>query len=268
MSTEKDIIQIKDISKYFELPAGARNLVLENINLSLERNSEYGKVLSILAPFGAGKSTLLKIIAGLEKPSGGEVLYNNENYKLSLRKIIYIPEKPSSFPWFNVKHNLTFVAETGSNNNIEKDIDNIISLVGLTGYENHFPDDSSKGFRFRISLARALVVNPSFILIDDSIKSLNTETKKEIYDMIGIIADTLKITFVLATTNILEAINLSDSIFLMKKNPGLIFHELKLNKVHGKRLNISGERDIASVKKEIEFLLKSKDLAEEISFIV
>lgn len=268
MNTETDILQIKNISKYFELPAGARNLVLENLNLSIEHNSESGHIFSILAPFGAGKSTLLRIIAGLEKPSGGEVLYNYEEYKLSFRKIIYIPEKPSSFPWLNVKHNLAFAAENGLNNNIEKNINNIISLVGLTGYENHFPDDSSRGFRFRISLARALVVNPAFILIDDSIRNLDAETKREIYDIINIVANTLKITFVLATTNISEAIILSDSIFLMKKNPGLIFHELKLNKEPGKRLNIRKENGFSSIKEEIELLLKSKDLAGEISFII
>jgi len=268
LSTEIDILQVKNVSKYFEMPAGAKNHVLENINLSVEHNSQYGQVISILAPFGAGKSTLLRIIAGLENPSAGEVLFNNVNYKLSMQKIVYLPEKPSSFPWLSVKHNLIFAVETGLNNNIEKNIDNIISLLGLTGYENHFPNDASKGFRFRISLARALVVNPKFILIDDSIRNLDTETKKEIYDIINLVANTLKITFVLGTTNISEAIKLSDSIFLMKKNPGLIFHELKLNKEPGKNLKVRGKEDFSSIKDEIESLLKSKDLAEEISFII
>ena len=110
--------------------------------------------------------------------------------------------------------------------------------------------------------------NPKFILIDDSIKNLDTETKKEIYNLINLIADNLKITFILATTNISEAITLSDSIFLMKKNPGLIFHELKLNKEPGNRLKITTGNDFSSIKDEIESLLKSKDIAEEISFTV
>lgn len=268
MSSEKNILQVKNISKYFGMPAGAQNHVLEDINLHAENDSEHGQVISILAPFGAGKSTLLRIIAGLEKPSSGNVLLNDINYKPSLQKIIYIPERPSSFPWLNVKLNLIFALETGSNNNVEKDIDNIISLSGLNGYENHFPNDSSIGFRFRISLARALVINPKFILIDDSIKNLDTETKKEIYNIINLIADNLKITFILATTNISEAITLSDSIFLMKKNPGLIFHELQLNKEPGNRLKITTGNDFSSIKDEIESLLKSKDIAEEISFTV
>ena len=268
MSTETDILLVKNVSKYFEMPAGARNHVLENIDFSVTQNSQAGQIISILAPYGSGKSTLLRIIGGIEKPSAGEVLLNNVNYKTSLQKIIYIPEEPSSFPWLNVKHNLMFASEINSNNGIEKNINNIISLVGLNGYENHFPDNKSIGFRFRISLARALIINPKFISIDDSLKKLDYETKEELYDVINLVANTLKITFILATTNISSAIKLSDSIFLMKKNPGSIFHELKLNKVEGKRLQIAGEKKFTAIKDEIESLFKSKNLIDEISFTI
>ena len=152
------------------MPAGARKHVLENIDFSIIQNPEAGQIISILAPYGSGKSTLLRIIGGIENPSAGEVLLNNVNYKTSAQKIIYLSEEPSSFPWLNVRHNLMFASEINSNNGIEKNINNIISLVGLNGYENHFPDNASIGFRFRISLARALIINPKFILIDDSLK--------------------------------------------------------------------------------------------------
>jgi ABC-type nitrate/sulfonate/bicarbonate transport system ATPase subunit len=268
LNTDTNILQAKNVTKYFEMPAGAKTHVLENISFSINSNHKDGQIVSILAPFGSGKSTLLKIIGGLEKPSSGEVLFNNINYKTSLQKIIYLPEKPSSFPWLNVKHNLTFAAEINSNNGIEKDINNIISLVGLNGYENHFPNNESIGFRFRISLARALIINPEFILIDDSLKNLDIETKEELYDVINLAANTLKITFIFATTNISSAIKLSDSIFLMKKNPGTIFHELKLNKEPGKRLQTIEGQNFSAIKDEIESLFKSKNLIDEISFSI
>ena len=268
MNIETDILQLKNISKYFEMPAGAKKHVLEDINLSIKNDKENGKIISILAPFGSGKTTLLRIIAGLEKPSSGEVLLNNISYKPSLQEIIFLPKKPSSFPWLNVKHNLDFISEVKSNKNIEENISDILSLTGLTGYENHFPDNDSIGFRFRISLARALVINPVFILIDDSLKSLDSETKEEIYDIINIAANTLKITFIFATTSISSAVMLSDTIFLMRKNPGSIFQELMLNKEPGKHLNKIDKKSFSAIKGEIESLFKSKNLISEISFSI
>ncbi len=267
METEKNILHVKNISKYFEMPAGAKNHLLEDINLSIEKNSETGQIISILAPFASGKSTLLRIIAGLEKPTSGEILLNNKNYTLSQKKVVYLPEKPSSFPWLNVKQNLTFASEFNLKND-DKDINDIISLVGLTGYENHLPDDESIGFRFRISLGRALVINPDFILVDDSLKGLDLETKEEIYNLIDIVTNTQKINFIFATANISSAINLSDSIYLMKKNPGSIFHEIKLEKRSNNRLKITGEKHFSELKDEIESLFKSKNIMEEVSFTI
>lgn len=267
METEKYLLQIKNISKYFEMPAGAKNHVLEDINLSIKYSREKGQIISILAPFGSGKTTLLKIIAGLEKSTTGEIIYNGENYNSSIQKIIYIPEKPSSFPWLNVKQNLIFASSLNTRNNIENNFSEIISLVGLTGYENHIPHSDSIGFRFRISLARALIVKPDFILIDDSLKKLEFETKEEIYHLINIAANKRNINFIIATTNISSAIKLSDTIFLMKKNPGKIFYELKLGKEPGERLNLTS-KDFSAAKDELETFFKTENLMDEISFTV
>jgi ABC-type nitrate/sulfonate/bicarbonate transport system ATPase subunit len=267
LETDKYLLQVKNVSKYFEMPAGAKKHVLENINMSVKYSGENGQIISILAPFGSGKTTLLRIIAGLAKPSSGEIRYNEKIYNNSIQKIIYISEKSSSFPWFNVKQNLSFASEINKKNNVEKNIGETISLVGLTGYENHFPHNDSIGFRFRISLARALVVKPELILIDDSIKKLDIETKEEIYRLINNVAVKLNINFIIATTNISSAIKLSDSIFMMKKEPGFIFNELKLRKEPGKRLELTSN-EFSVVKKEIEALFKSKNLVDEISFTV
>ncbi|MEJ2615322.1 MAG: ATP-binding cassette domain-containing protein [Ignavibacteriaceae bacterium] len=267
METEQYLLQVKNISKYFGMPAGAKNHVLGDINFSIKYSEEKGQVISILAPFGSGKTTLLRIIAGLEKPSSGEIIFIEKSYSPSLQKIIYIPEKPSSFPWFNVKQNIIFASEIIGKNKVEENINDIIALVGLTGYENHFPHNDSLGFRFRISLARALVVKPDLILIDDSIKKLDFETKEEIYHLINNVAEKLNINFIIATTNISSAIKLSDLIFMMKKDPGFIFHKLKLKKEPGKRLKLTAD-EFSVIKKEIEALFKSKNLGDEISFTV
>ncbi|MGB8320612.1 MAG: hypothetical protein WCE54_20945, partial [Ignavibacteriaceae bacterium] len=174
---------------------------------------------------------------------------------------------PSSFPWLNVKQNLAFVSEINEKNDVEKNTGEIISLVGLNGYENHFPHNDSIGFRFRISLARALVVKPDVILIDDSLKKLDFETKEEIYHIINSAAVKLNTSFIYATTSISSAVKLSDSIFIMEKDPGFIFHELKIKKDYGKRLELTAG-NFSAVKNEIEALFKSKNLVDEISFTI
>ena len=111
------------------------------------------------------------------------------------------------------------------------------------------------------------MVKPDIILIDDSIKKLDFETKEEIYNLINNLGVKLKSNFIFATANISSAIKLSDSIFIMKKEPGFIFHELKLKKEPGRRLELSAD-NFSDSKLEIEALFKSKNLVDEISFTV
>jgi ABC-type nitrate/sulfonate/bicarbonate transport system ATPase subunit len=264
LSNEQNILQIKNVYKYYELYAGAKKHVLDDINFTIKEDSQNGQIISILAPFGSGKSTLLRILSGLEKPSAGEVLYNGNKYRTELQKIVFIPELPSSFPWLNVKNNITFTEYTGRKKYIEKDIAKIISLVGLSGYESHFPDEGSLGFRFRISLARALMINPKFILIDDPFKNLDSETRTEIYSVVNLVCRKFKIVFILTTTNISEALKLSSSIFLMKKDPGTIFHRIELDRNKFE----TAESEIKSKREEIESIYKTKNLNINVSFSV
>ena len=228
MNRQITLLQIKDVSKSFEGSAGLRTNILEEINFSVDASDSgsQGSIISILAPFGSGKSTLLKIISGIENPSDGEVLLNGKNIHHSGMKIPYLPEKPSSFPWLNVKQNLEFGMKVNKNSTKEIDIQNLIDLVGLKGYESHFPNNRSLGFRFRIELARALTQNPALILIDDSFKAMDSETREEVYNLLVNVSIELKKVFVISTTNVVEAIRLSDRILLMSSKPGKIIKEI------------------------------------------
>jgi ABC-type nitrate/sulfonate/bicarbonate transport system ATPase subunit len=242
---EPCILELKNVSKFFSGHSGFKLHVLDNINLKIE-SSSYGAMFSVLAPFGAGKTSLLKIIAGIEKSSGGIVKLNNLELDHPSGKIVFIPEKPSSFPWLNVKQNIEFVSTFRK---YKLNVDHLINLVGLTGYENHFPNERSLGFRFRISLARALAVEPKFILLDDPFKNFLKETKREIIDLIEEVKNSSSTCFILTTTNISDAINLSNEIFLMKNHPGQIFHSIKVERDKIKALD---KNYFASIKNQIE----------------
>lgn len=250
-------LKLENISKFYPKPAGAKLHVLEDITLSIETSEKDGSLVSILASFESGKTTLLKIISAIEKPDNGKVLLQNDVYDKSAGKIVFIPEKPSSFPWLNVEQNISFTTDISANK-----LKELIEAVGLTGYENHHPNNESLGFRFRISLGRALAVNPVFILLDDPFRRMDSETKDEIYELLRTVRVKFNVNIILATTNISEAIYLSDKIYLMKKNPGKIIEEIKLGAETLKIKGLNRQERFISLRNDIE---KSFLAAGEIS---
>ncbi|NWG27802.1 MAG: ABC transporter ATP-binding protein [Ignavibacteriaceae bacterium] len=259
------MLKLDNLSKSIEVTGAYEIKLLEAINLKFDLTDSSKMFYSVLAPFGGGKTTLLKIIAGIEKPSTGSVQLDGNPYKPELVKIIYIPEQPSSFPWLNVIDNIK--AGSSKQKFDDKKIQQIIDLIGLTGYENHFPNNKSLGFRFRVSLGRALVNNPSIILLDDCFKSMNGDTQNEIYELIEKLRE-YDCRFILTTTNLIEAIRLSDQIILMKKNPGKIFGEveIKFSNIEN-RLNHKSE-EFLSLKKLIEDKLSSEQVIRTVHLSV
>ena len=252
----ENFLEIKDVSKFFHGSAGAKYPVLEKINITLEKPTSGGFLASIVSPFDSGKTTLMKILSAIEKPSAGEVLIEGKIYNNPDGTVVYIPEKPSSFPWMNVKQNIEFAIEVSKNSNKNNNkLDEIISAVGLAGYEDHFPHDKSTGFRLRISLARALAAGAKIILLDDPFKNIHGETKSEIIHLIKNLKQNYNQAILLSTSNINEAVSISDKIFLLSRLPGRIIKELDIDCSKRDKL----PEYIPSVKIEIEKLFQNHD---------
>jgi len=261
LNGNNSILKLDSIGKYYLAEAGLKINVLEDISFEIPVSNE-GTITSILAPFGSGKSTLLKIISGVIEKDGGQIFYGDSQNK----NVPLIPEKPSSFPWMSAKQNIEFGLSLSKKKKYS--VDDLISLTGLSGYSDHHPNNKSYGFRFRISLARAMALNPSFILIDDSFKQMNNETKEEIHQLISDLSFSEKINFIIATTNLVEAIQLSDVIFLMSAKPGKIVHRIETGKKHSPELkNIKSEK-FATLKSKIEELFHSVYSIKTINYSV
>lgn len=244
------LLEVNNISKSFHGLAGAKQLILEEINFKIKSISKDGNIISILSPTNSSKTELFKIISAIEKPSGGEIILLGKKFEKPIGEIVLIPEKPSSFPWMNVKQNIEFALGLHNKDRIKQEkINEIISLVGLTGYEDHFPNDKSLGFRFRISFARALAVNPKIILMDEPLKNLHGETKKEIITLICSLTKQLNLTILISTANVNEAISISNKIILMNSHPGKTIGEFEIDKTQ----NLQEHTDyFISVKHSIE----------------
>jgi NitT/TauT family transport system ATP-binding protein len=265
LSRENPLLKLEEIDKFYVSEGGVKVKVLNDINLEI-KSSEKASLTTILAPFGSGKSTLLKIISGIVKSTAGKILLNGSLADYQKTKLPFIPEGPSSFPWCNVYQNIRFGLDLQSNS--IRNIEELISLVGLTGYEDHYPHNKSLGFRFRISLARSLAINPPFILIDDSFKNIKQESKEELYELLVKVKDVDKQNFILATTNVIEAIQLSDEIHLMTNAPAKIFRTIKVDKVNTALLKDQDEEKFTSLKTELEEAFKSVQSLKTINYSV
>ncbi len=203
---EQKIIEIESLSKSYTDTYGYTQRLFDNVSFEIEM----GKVTTILAPTGSGKSTLLRTIAGIED----EVNRTEGNR-------IYIPAKPTSFPWLNVQDNIKVNLK-----NIGKDeLKKAIEFVGLEGYEDHFANNNSIGFRFRISLAQAIVRSPELILIDEPFKKLSMKRKLEFFALLRRVVSEKQISILYATSSVSDAIRVSDKIVLLSKSPGKVVSE-------------------------------------------
>lgn len=253
----ENILDIKSLSKSYFTDAGIRQIILENINLQIKSDEKTGSFTSVLAPFGSGKTTLLKNIAGLESYEG-EVNLNGKRITEPTDEIIYIPEQSSSFPWLNVKENIELPLKLAKKRSKDLTLNTkeLISQVGLSGYEDYLTSSLPSGFRLRIAIARAISFSPKFILLDDVLKNLDAETNSELVQLISKLTSENKISFLLATTNISDAILLSQKVFLMRKNPGQIIKEIVIPKLS----QTDNSEIITKFKNEIEQSFKSQGM--------
>jgi len=224
------LLQCTDIRKAFPKPDGAELLVLEGMNLDLQE----GQIVGLLGRSGSGKSTLLRLIAGLAEPTSGKVFYLGQPIIGPAPGIAMVFQSFALFPWLTVFENvaLGLEAQRMLRAEIRKRSLAAIDLIGLDGFESAYPRELSGGMRQRVGFARALVVHPNILLMDEPFSALDVLT-----------AETLRTDFldlwsegrmpikgvILVTHNIEEAVLMCDRILVFGSNPGRILSEIKVS---------------------------------------
>lgn len=245
MADDSLILKAEKISKTFLNPEGAVLSILQEVSLEVRK----GELVTLLGASSSGKSTLLRILAGVENPDSGSVRFTqlkDKGVSLAL-----IPTGASSLPWLNVRDNVRLGINEGTGEGGAA-IKRAISLTGLDGYESHIPANKSTGFRFRISLARALASDPKVILIDDALRDLNQERKIAYYGLVRGILRREGPGILYVTNDVTEAMLLSDRILLLGNKPGRIVKEFSLAKTGLPEAADLRKEDNNRIKQEIE----------------
>ncbi|MBN3552845.1 ABC transporter ATP-binding protein [Fictibacillus nanhaiensis] len=192
----------------------------QDINLSVKE----GEIIGILGTSGCGKSTLLRVLSGLDQQYEGTIsIENGSNNQIGM-----MFQEPRLLPWLSVKKNISFGLEK-EERNTEK-YKTYLDLVGLTGFENHFPKDLSGGMAQRTAIARALITEPEILLLDEPFSALDAFTKMQLQDLLLSIWQKKKTTMILVTHDIDEALYLCDRIFILKGQPGEVYSEIAVEK--------------------------------------
>lgn len=216
---------IDNVSKSFVSRTGHTLPVLQNINLTV--NEE--EFVALVGPSGCGKSTLLNITAGLLAPTSGSASFTHLPQGHVPRTGIVFQET-GLFPWRSVYDNIAFGLEAmGVPKQEQKDrISHYINLVGLTGFEKALPHHLSGGMRQRVGIARALVINPDLLLMDEPFSALDAQTRTIMQEELVTLWDKTRLSTLYVTHNIQEAVMLADRVVLLSRRPGKISRILNI----------------------------------------
>lgn len=227
------ILEVVNVQKSFMKGDRQELLVLQDIHFRMYE----GEIVAILGKSGSGKSTLMRILAGLAQPTAGNVFYRGKPVQGPVRGISMVFQTFALMPWLTVLQNVELGLEAQGVPRIERRERALkaIDTIGLDGFETAFPKELSGGMRQRVGFARALVVNPDILLMDEPFSALDVLTADNLKSDLLDLWETKKtglhgILFV--THNIEEAVLLADRIIVFSSNPGTIRGELKVTLPH------------------------------------
>jgi NitT/TauT family transport system ATP-binding protein len=222
----EEILNLKEISRGFKKTQGEL-LVLDGVNLSLRQ----GEIVGMLGRSGSGKSTLLRIIAGLIEPTTGDVTYRGKPLNGPAKGISMVFQTFALFPWLTVLQNVEAGLEAQGVGAVDRRTRALaaIDLIGLDGFENAYPRELSGGMRQRVGFARALVVDPTLLLMDEPFSALDVLTAENLRtDLLDLWTQgrmPIK-SMLIVTHNIEEAVFMCDRILVLSSNPGRLVAEV------------------------------------------
>ena len=227
------IIRAHAVEKFYEQPDGSRIDVIAPVDLDVEP----GKIITLLGPSGCGKSTLLRILTGLSKPSSGEVLWHGQPLTSQNAGVAIVFQSFALFPWLTVLDNVEAPLEARGVPALErhKRALRILDTVGLDGFESAYPKELSGGMKQRVGFARALVVEPEVLFMDEPFSALDVLTAENLRNELLELWLSKKMptsAIFIVTHNIEEAVLLADRVIVLARNPAWVRADFPFELAH------------------------------------
>jgi NitT/TauT family transport system ATP-binding protein len=221
MSTAGATVRVDRVSRHFDSSDGERMIALDAVSLDIGAN----EFVALVGPSGCGKSTLLRIIAGLIKPSAGQVTVGGQLLKEPRERTGIVFQAATLLPWANVLENVFFPLRVGGKPvtpEVEAAAHELLKVAGLQGFEKRSPRELSGGMQQRVAICRALLNDPDLLLMDEPFGALDALTREEMtLELLRIWAARPK-TVVFVTHSISEAVLLADRVVVMSSRPGRV----------------------------------------------
>ncbi|WP_120003129.1 ABC transporter ATP-binding protein [Nesterenkonia muleiensis] len=220
-------VSLTDVQKTFDVGRGRTVQALVDIDLDIAE----GEFVALIGPSGCGKSTVLRLLAGLDTTSSGEVeLFGSPPEELSRQHRLGVAfQEHALLPWASVSSNISLPYKVAGRSVDKNRVAELIKLVGLTGFEKALPKQLSGGMRQRVAIARALVLNPSLLLLDEPFGALDAVTRRRMNSELARIWSEERLTTLLVTHDVDEALILADRVVVMSGRPGKIHHVEKVD---------------------------------------
>jgi len=251
MTMAGPVLELRNLTKKIPRPGREPFEIFNNINLSVRE----GEFVSIVGPSGCGKTTMLRVINGLMPHSGGEILLDGKAADEVCDQLLmgFVFQGASLLPWRTSLKNVLLGLEGrgGNGQQAEQTAKKFLDLVGLNGFENHYPHELSGGMQQRVNLARALAVNPRILLMDEPFAALDAQTRSFMQlELLRIWAETKK-TVIFVTHMIAEAVLLSDRVIVFSHRPGTIRSEFNIPLPRPRDMDIKSNAQFLDLENQI-----------------
>lgn len=240
-------LELRNVTKGFEGNNGASSVTaLENINLNIEE----GQFVCFVGPSGCGKTTLLNILAGLDKPTSGEVILNGQPVRETGPDRIMVFQENALFPWLKVIDNVEFgLKMAGIKKEKRHEIGmHFLDMMQLKKFAEAFTYQLSGGMKQRVAIARALVTDPEVLLMDEPFAALDSQTRDLLMVELQLIWARTRKTIVFVTHNIAESVCLGDKVVIFTSRPGKVKKEIA---VEYRRPRLSEDNNLYNYRRKI-----------------
>lgn len=236
-----------------------QTVVLRDISLEVPT----GQIVCLVGPSGCGKSTLLRIIGGLERPGGGQVLQQGQPPKGCLNPLTFIFQDFALLPWRSVHGNISLVLEDHaiSSADAQQIIDDVLTRTKLSDFANALPRQLSGGMKQRVAIARALAVNPAVMLMDEPLSALDSQTRELLMDDLVSLWSRQPFTAVYVTHNLGEAVRLGHRIVVLSRRPGRVCEVVEIDKPLAQRTR--SDADLEATQRHLWELMRNEARAAD-----